>query len=272
MHIVVVGLGLIGNNIRKNFLKRGHDVTTISRNNGDLNIDLSRLIDKEVVTDKFIGENIDAIIFTAFKIPKSPDDDGVDLLKENIDITINFLIICQLIQPKQIINLSSIAVYKNQSGVITEKSEISPSCNWNCYYGLSKLNAEEMISNYGNKENVKTVHLRISQMLDEQHQDSLQKSFKEEILLKNSITLYANGIREANFIYSDFLSNSILINVVSKGIEGVYNVGQFQSSYLNFAKKFVSENGNNETKINLVEKGNTSKIEYDCSKIQAVIS
>ena len=70
MNIVVVGLGLIGSNIRKNFLEKGNDVITISRSHADLNVDLSRSIDEEEVGARFKGVNVDVIVFTAFKIPK----------------------------------------------------------------------------------------------------------------------------------------------------------------------------------------------------------
>ena len=271
MNVVIVGLGLIGRNIREVLAKKGYQVKTISRKNADINIDLLKPINTEVLK-KELNYPIDVIIFTAFKIPQSVEEDNVSILKANIEIVINFISICRIALPKQIINLSSIAVYKNLTGTITENSELEPSFNWNCYYGLSKLNAEQMLSNFGNKENIKVAHLRISQLLDENNSDSLQKSFVDELALSNSITLFAKGTRESNFIYNNFLAEFIIDKVITKKIEGTYNVGQIQQPYIEFAKDFVLKYGNKKTKVILEDKGNYSKINFDCSKIFDVLN
>ncbi len=271
MNVVVVGLGLIGRNIKEVLLNKGYQVKTISRKNADINIDLLKPINVEVLKKEF-NYPIDIIIFTAFQIPQSIEDDNISVLKANIEIVNNFISICQIAQPKQIINLSSIAVYKNLTGNITENSELEPAFNWNCYYGLSKINAEQILSNFANKEKIKVAHLRISQLLDENNLDSLQKSFIDELTLNNTITLFAKGTRESNFIYNNFLAESIIDKVISKKIEGTYNVGQIQQSYLEFAESFVLKYGNERTEIKLVDKGNYSKINFDCSKIFGILN
>jgi len=266
MNIVIVGLGLIGKNLQNTFLDKGHSVISVSRRNADINLDLLKPIKVDRLNNKF-SKSIDVVIFTAFKIPKNFDDDNTLLLQENIEIINNFIQLCDVIKPRHIINLSSIAVYKNETGTITENNHLLPSFNGNCYYGLSKINSEQMISNFGNKNKVKVAHLRISQLLDENNLDSLQKSFMDELTSNNSVTLFANGTRESNFIYNSFLAESIIDKLISNGVDGTYNVGQFQNVYLDFAEKFISKYGDNNTKINLIDKGNSSRIHYDCSKL-----
>ena len=64
--------------------------------------------------------------------------------------------------PKQVINLSSIAVYPNKDGIFYETSEIRPSANNDGLYGLSKFIGENILDFKCAKSNI--VKLRLAQV------------------------------------------------------------------------------------------------------------
>lgn len=267
MNILITGgSGELATNLMSHF--SNDTVYSLSRkDNADYTIDLSSSHPKfDIIKDK-----IDVVLHCAYVIPYSVDDDVEELFEQNKLITENTISLVNYLKPNVVVHISSIAVYPNISGVFNEKSKVDPDVNWNKNYAYSKLYTEKRLSE-GINTTMNVSHLRVSQILTDNYSDALQKSFFEELKEKNTITVFANGERESNFIYVSRLA-VIIDKVIKKGLNGVFNCGDFQQNYLEFAEKFISENGDSKSKIILVEKGSKTIFRLDCSKLeQALIS
>jgi len=270
MRILITGSsGFIGKKIKSYFENLHHQIIGLALVDADINIDLSD--EKIKLTENLFDQDVDVIIHGAFKIPQSPNGNNNDLYLSNQSISNNLVKIGRIVKPKIIINLSSIAVYPNVSGIFTEESATNPDVNWNSQYGRSKLYTEELFTKEFQNSETKVCHLRIAQLLDENLKDQLQKSFMDEINGSNSITVFANGNRESNFLYTSDLCK-IIDKAISNCLNGIYNVGKEQKNYLFLAKEFVLKYGNIDTKINIIEKGTPTKFVLDCSKLLSAIN
>lgn len=267
MNVLIIGdSGLIGKRLKGYLIGKGHEVTGISRSGSDIDIDcvlpLTSEAKKRLEKSKF-----DSIVFSAFRIPKNKEDDNEILLSENLKIIDCVKEIVDLVKPESIINLSSMAVYPNESGTYPETSEVNPEANWNSNYGRSKLCSEELLSKISQDKQISVAHLRVTQLIDEEGSDLLQKSFDEEYDVNEEIRVFANGERESNFIELNYLCEIIEFAMLNK-LNGVYNAGDQQINYLDFAKKYIIRKGGNPSQIKLVPQGYKTKVIIDCSKLK----
>jgi len=270
MNILLLGCnGLIGNRLSKFLKNNHHNVYDVARTNAKINIDfLSPLTSENRI--QLINLKIDAIIFTIYKVPIDKKEDTYHLLQDNLTITSSLVNIINLTKPATVVNLSSIAVYPNMSGNYSENFAPNPAVNWNCFYGLSKLCTEQILSNLSLQTKINIVHLRIAQLIDEEGNDALQKSFAQELKKKNTITVFANGERESNFIQLNDLCK-IVEKVMMKNLSGIYNTGKIQMNYLDFAKQYIKKHGNKQSKINIISEGYKTKVIIDCSKLKEAL-
>lgn len=271
MNVLLIGdSGLIGKRLKGYLIGKGHNVTGVSRSGSDIDIDcvlpLANEAKNELVNSKF-----DCVVFSAFRIPKSKEDDNDVLFAENLKIIGCVKEIIDLVNPESVINLSSMAVYPNVSGSYSESSEVNPEANWNSNYGRSKLCSEELLSKISQDKQISVAHLRVTQLIDEEGSDLLQKSFDEEYDVNEEIRVFANGERESNFIELNYLCEVIEV-VMLKKLNGVYNTGDQQINYLDFAKKYILRKGGNPSQIKLVPQGYKTKVIVDCSKLKNALA
>ena len=129
----------------------------------------------KLIIDLSKQAKIDVIIHLASGIASPEKVDDVELLKESIVITENIVNITKSVKPRVLINFSSMAVYPNVSGIFSEESIPAPQKNPDCIYGLSKYCSEVMIDFLLRNENVRIVHLRISQVHGEDMRGAFHK-------------------------------------------------------------------------------------------------
>jgi hypothetical protein len=91
-----------------------------------------------------------------------------------------------------------------------------------------------------------------------------------ELKEKNTITVFGNGKRLINQINIHALV-SIVKKFVEKDIPGIYNVNEETISLGDLAKRIIFQKGNAESKIVLVEKGNSYQFKVDSAKLQSVL-
>lgn len=257
-----------------NFLKIEHEVFTISRkknkDNSILNnyaIDLSNVkLVKEKFTESFINEKIDVIIHCAAVITAKNNKD-ISIFHENNSITESMIYIAETLNPNKFINLSTIGVYPNKSGVYNENSVIGPSSNHECLYSLSKFCGEELFEFYL-KNKMQVINLRLAQVFGTgMRQDRIFSIMKDELKRKNTITVFGNGERTSNFISIKYLINKINVVIENIKAKGIFNVGQYNISYTELAEMIIKENGDDLSKIILNKNGVKSKVIIDSSKI-----
>jgi nucleoside-diphosphate-sugar epimerase len=270
MNVLLIGdSGLIGKRLKDYLIGKGHEVTGVSRSASDIDIDCVLPLTFEA-KNKLEKSKFDSVVFSAFRIPKSKEDDNDILLSDNLKIIDCVKEIIDLVKPESVVNFSSMAVYPNVSGSYSETSEVNPEVNWNSNYGRSKLNSEEILTKIAQDKKVNVAHLRVTQLIDEEGSDLLQKSFDEEYDVNNEITVFANGERESNFIGLNYLCEVVEL-VMNKRLNGVFNAGDKQINYLDFAKKYIHRKGGDVSQIKLVPQGYKTKVIVDCSKLKNAI-
>jgi nucleoside-diphosphate-sugar epimerase len=277
MNIILTGSsGFIGNILYKQFSKN-HKVYQIdyiaSEETSDFfNIDLTK--PKEIISyfENIDLNNIDLVIHCASILANNKNFKDINLLYNNLKITESLIEIIKLVRPNKLLNFSTIGVYPNKDGYYNEKSEIKPSDNFEALYGLSKFNSEELFNFYLKETNTNVINLRIAQTIGEgMRNDRIYSVMLSELNKTNKITVWGNGERISSFVSIDYLMYVIRILVDKNNIEGTFNIGEKNMSYLQLAKDIIELHGNNESEIILIEKGVRSKNYLDFNKINELI-
>ncbi|MEH7890012.1 NAD(P)-dependent oxidoreductase [Elizabethkingia meningoseptica] len=278
MNILITGAnGFIGKYLKEYFQERNNKVFTISRklnssNNAanDYVADLSDInFIKNNFTENIFGEKIDAIVHCA-AILSTTDNKDIAVFHMNNAITESMIHIAKTTKTTKFINISSIGVYPNISGVYNEESMVEPSVNHECLYSLSKICSEELFKFYLN-DTIHVINLRLGQVYGKgMRDDRIYSIMKDELDNVNTITVFGNGERISNFVSIDYCINKIDKIVNNDMIKGTFNLGEKNLSYFDLAKMIISEFGNTSSKIVLIEKGVKSKVIIDSTKINSL--
>jgi nucleoside-diphosphate-sugar epimerase len=273
MNILITGAGgFIGSHLY-NCLKNEHEVYRVfshkykSTSQKTFCIDLTNTMEVEELIEHLSKEKkIDVVLHLASKLVSINHSNDVSILFDNIRITNSIVDLIIKIKPKKLINFSTIGVYPNISGTFNEESRISTAENYECIYGLSKICSENLFS-YQIKENTQVVHLRLSQVYgDGMRKDRIISIMKDELFNTNCINVHGNGERVSNFISIEKLLSIINVFLLRK-VNGVYNIGDENKTYLDLAIELIKKYGNNSSKIEKIEKGSRSKFYLDISKL-----
>ena len=273
MNILMTGAGgFIGTHLY-NHLKKTHDITRIfsstqpvGTKNG-YSVDLTKRPDVENLTQNLSTTRFDAVIHLASKMASPESIENISILKENVDMIDNMVLMLKRLKPEVVIHFSSMAVYPNTSGLFYEDSLPMPQKNLDCLYGFSKLTSEVILDFLLRKEYIRLVHLRVAQVYGEgMRQDRIIPVMCKELEEKNTITVYGNGERQSCFIEINKLVEKVDYFMQNK-LDGVYNVGDENISYFDLAEKIIEQFGNNESTIIRNAQGNKEKFNLDTSKL-----
>ena len=126
MNILLTGSnGFIGKNLSQK-LKKKYKIYYLtrskfySRKKNKIKCDLSKKKHIKLLMKEKI--KLDIIIHTASKLASASNLENISLIKHNILIYENLSFVINKFNPKQVINLSSTAVYPNKNGVYDETS------------------------------------------------------------------------------------------------------------------------------------------------------
>lgn len=282
LSILITGAnGFIGKHLIK-YLEKNYNIFTIISNSSKYipsnirNKNVIDLTDKDYTKDYFEEfkkkYNIDIIIHLASKLASPIEINNINILYQNIKITESVVEIAKILKPKKIINFSSIAVYPNTDGIYSESSEIKPSANTDCWYGLSKFCSENIFDFILRNENIVISNLRVAQVYGEgMREDRTIPMMLKEVKEKNTITIFGDGERVSNFMMLDELLN-ILEQFILKDLHGIYNIGCENLSYMDLAKKLINKYGNKESKIIKKSTGSRAKFYLNTTKINNIIN
>lgn len=278
MNIIISGAnGFVGKELFNHLkAKTTNNVLGIVRNNNDLSNDHFSvdLIDRKSVNEfvekiKSLRYTIESFVHCASLMADVENAKNIDLLKNNNLITENIIFLTNQLGIKNLINLSSIAIYPNVDGEYFEDSFINPSKNGDCIYGLSKFCAEQLFNFLINAEVTKLVHLRVSQVLGENMRtDRTYKIMEDEMKKTNRITVWAKGERVSNFIDIKDVIKTIE-HFLNYPYTGTFNVGSENLSYQQLAEKVILENKFSNVEILLLDKGAISKVFINTDKLKA---
>ena len=278
MNVLITGAGgFIGNHLY-NHLKKTHNVTRIFSSTqpaGEQNtfsIDLTKRTGVETLIQDLSSTRFDAIIHLASKMASPDSIEKMSILKKNIDMIENMVLLIKRLKPQLVIHFSSMAVYPNISGLFSEDSLPMPQKNPDCIYGLSKFVSEVILDFSLRNEKMRIAHLRVAHVYgDGMRQDRIIPVMRKELEEKNIITVYGNGERQSCFIEIGKLVETVDYFLKNK-VDGVYNVGNENISYFRLAEKVIAQFGNNKSNIIQKSRGSKEKFKLDSSKLLETIN
>ena len=263
MRVLITGSnGFIGKKLREE-LSKDYEVLGIFRSKEnvinkkqDFQADLKILKDINKIVNNLETRDInsvDVIVHTASEVAVREKLESKEILHSNDELTFNLIRLSSILSPSLFINLSSMSVYPYIDGTFSEESLCLPSKNDDFLYGLSKLNAEMVLQYFLPKLNCCLLNLRISQVYGEgMRKDRIIPMMLEELNKKNSITVYGNGVRTTNFIHVSDLVKAIKFFLESD-LSGTFNIGKYNISLLDLAKKLIEKEGDKESRIIKIE-------------------
>lgn len=274
--LITGGGGFIGRNLR-DCLEGKYNIFTLDpkiKNKKDcdtIRLDLTNRRKVKSFFSRFSKKRkINIIIHMAGAMASADNINELAVLNANLKITEGLIETAKILKPGKIINFSSIAVYPNTDGWYDESSEIRPSANTDCLYGLSKFCSEEILNFTLRKEKTIISHLRISQVYGKgMRQDRVIPAMLKELKKKNTITVFGAGERVSNFIHIEKLLKIIEV-FIDTNLPGVYNIGYENISYLNLAKRLIREHGDKKSKVFKKSKGARARFYLDTSKLKAL--
>jgi UDP-glucose 4-epimerase len=167
-------------------------------------------------------ENAEILVHAGAFTPKSHSDRN-DILgcNGNITFTQNLLNLGWK-NLKKIIYLSTIDVYGDYEGVISEESPTAPAS----LYGLSKLYCEKLVSEYSLIESIDCQILRVGHVYgpgEEKYQKVIPKAISS-IIKNNYVEMSGDGSQLRSFIYVQDVADAIIQAVRSSESVEIINI------------------------------------------------
>lgn len=261
MRALVFGsTGLIGRQLVKTLLEKGHSVTGTSRNKKQSLF--SSLQYKHVGIDVTLQEdfnqldgNYDWVFNTAAYIPKSRENsESLTCLTINAIGTQNIMDYMLLHNIRRLIHSSSITVYGMPRKLyVREDSPLVPVI----VYGISKLTAETLCNMYAKLYGLEITMLRYASVYGPGlTQKTALPIFIEKALKNETITIYQKGRRSQDYVYVEDTAQANLL-AAEKNVLGAFNIASGEVTTMkNLAQTIVSVFGSR------------SKILYDKTKAE----
>jgi UDP-glucose 4-epimerase len=235
MNIFITGgTGFIGLHLIRHLSKQANTITVFDNfsNSSIINIANSniKIIKGDILDYPLLSkslDNIEIVIHLAARISVADSaKDPNSTIKVNVDGTQNVLDACLENNVKNLIAISSAAVFGNQNALLNENSKTDPISP----YGKSKLLMEEKIINFSKKHNFNSIILRFFNLYglgqSPQYAGVITK-FLDSIKENKPLEIYGNGSQTRDFIHIDDAVRCI--NLAIKNIDGkigkIYNVG-----------------------------------------------
>ncbi|MBR4326349.1 MAG: NAD-dependent epimerase/dehydratase family protein [Bacteroidales bacterium] len=274
MNILIIGgKGFLGRNIGENLSKR-HNVFTIdcvvSTEKNYYNV---RLEDYNSVVKIIETNDIHTVIHLAsIIIPSS----GIDEYIKNMDSiyypTLKLMDYCADNKIKFIYFSSGGAVYGNQAEIFNENTRREPMS----YYGISKLNFENLVQFYNRTKTLQYQIIRPSNPYGHGQniygRQGIIAVIIGKILKHETIEIWGDGTAVKDYIYIDdlvyYVSN--LIASESDCWNSVYNIGTGVGISVNDVIHAFEDNGITLPNIRYIDaaKSDVKRMILDCTKIQ----
>lgn len=274
--VLVTGInGFVGNTLRKALKDDFYNVIGLARSsNGNqddiIECDLVDLKSVSSAINSLRGHHIDVVIHAASKMARSDNLNDINILTDNIRIADNIAYLVNELKVPYLINLSSIAVYPNIDGEFDENSKIWPAANNDCLYGLSKFNAENILSYRLNNILENLLHLRIAIIYgEEMNANRIIPVIINAIKKNNKVVIFGNGERVLNLVEVNNLC-SYIIDFIDHPVSGVVNICDQQITLDELARNLVAEHGDSKTCINIEPHGNKIKFIVSTDKLKKI--
>lgn len=212
-------------------------------------------------------EGADVLIHAGAYTPKSgADANQVAGCNSNITFTEKLLAL-PWTNLKKIIFLSTLDVYANVNGPISENTITVPST----LYGLSKLYCEQMVTLFASERRTESQVLRVGHVYgpgEEKYAKVLPRAIQSIVSGKN-VELWGDGTELRSFIYIDDVATAILNAIELKETPGVINVvSGHVISIRDLLRKLIAIGGQDTEIIRKEYSGVARDLVFDNSKIK----
>jgi nucleoside-diphosphate-sugar epimerase len=217
MNILITGAsGFLGKFVRRTFLDNSFSVLTIGRKStSDIIVDLSNEI-----PDLKCFQGIKRVIHVAGRAHETKvlQNNDLDYFNVNYVGTVNLCTGLEQLKalPDQVVFVSTVAVYGVDSGIlINEKHPL----NGKTPYAISKQKAENYLLEWGEKNNVKILILRLPLVVGMGAPGSLQKMIRG---IKSGLYVrIGNGLIQKSMVLAKDVADLIM---KSEDASGIYNL------------------------------------------------
>jgi len=263
---VTGGAGFIGKSVVKSLLRRG-DIVTIYDNFSNSSEDSisdvikrgANLIKGDIIDYDLLErslEGFDVVIHLAAMISVDESVRNPEKIHQiNVSGTLNLLRACVARNIKNIVNVSSAAVYSDGADIkLSEKSITVPLSP----YGASKLDAERHMQEFSKKYDLNCITLRPFNVYGIGQTDSYAgviTKFKKKIVEGKSLVIFGDGSNTR-----DFVAIEDVVFAIQNAIENI--VGKQGNCYNIASEKHVTINELAKLMISISGKSNL-QIEYD---------
>lgn len=219
----------------------------------------------------FFPNGVDVIIHLAGRTAGAKSMSDLSIVSDNIAMARSVALAALANKSTHVINFSSTSVYPNTSGTCDENTNIDPSVNADCLYGISKFNSEVIITNLLRPANIPTTHLRVAMIYGlGMDQTRIMPVFERELKEYNRITVWGNGKRLINIIRIHKLVEYLSFFLANPQ-GGVFNVSEETISLIDLAKRICLNSGNSLSQIVTRPEGNDSQFRVDVRKLEAAL-
>lgn len=213
MNILITGSnGFLGKIFVSILNKQNCKIETLNRSNSDYNFDLSNEV-------PLIDKKFDLVIHTAGRAHFKPNSNyEIDIIfRNNLYGTYNLLkSLTGAYIPKYFIFISSVSVYGLSKGTLIDESRPLLASD---PYGKSKIEAEKLIINWCNKNNVKYTILRLPLIIGKAPKGNLYDMINA--IKKGYYFNIGNGLAKKSMVLATDVGK-ILITIAPIG--GIYNL------------------------------------------------
>lgn len=271
MKMIITGAsGFIGSRLLKTGRARyGQDVTSFSSQSfKGSQIVYSDADDFGLNPEELsLVESAEVLIHAGAFTPKSVvDSNQVAGCNGNITFTEKLLAL-PWVNLKKIVYLSTLDVYTNVDGPISEATHTAP----DTLYGLSKLYCERMVSLYTAKRGIGNQVLRIGHVYgpgEEKYAKVLPRAIKS-IVSGKDVELWGEGNELRSFIYIEDVVTAILNAVELNEQPGVINVVSGNSTSIrDLLEKLINIGGRDTAIVRREFSGVTRDLVFDNAKIK----
>jgi nucleoside-diphosphate-sugar epimerase len=281
MHVVVTGnTGFIGRQLCIELLKKGHTITALSRNQGDVkstlqetNLKNIEMINCDILQKDSLQENfknmgtVDCIFHLAGQTFKKDLNSPETYFQSNFTSTLNMLECCRNFGIKKFVFSSSIAVYG--LGVnqfiprylpVDENHPIRPYD----FYDSSKYHAEELCKFYSDRFDIHSVILRYSRVYGPTMGKGLVVQAIKKALSNEPIEVMGDITTDFVFINDVVRANIASLEKRLPNLE-VFNIGSGEEKSLHWVCSTIIDMCHSSSNI-IFQQEPKSKFSFDVSK------
>lgn len=254
--------GFVGERLIEKLLIEGYPVVALLRSPKKLPTG-SKVVTGDLLDSKSLHpfvDSVDTVIHLAAR--QLPPEDL--FFQDNVVATKNLIEVMMQYQIKQMIYLSSVAVYGDQEEKIHQESDI---CHPTTMYGLTKYLAETLCQYWQTKTSSTVTILRPFNIYGKNSEKGVIYNMISQIKENKPIMIYGNGKQKRDFLFVDDVISAITVSL-QKEKNGIYNLGSGINTSLlelvSLLKKVAPYEVTTEFKKS--ESGKTLSIEYSLAK------